>query len=46
MFEYIIFPHEIYLNICKRVKTEEDRHKLKDIEDLLVKTETPVSEII
>jgi len=42
----IIFPNEIYLNICKRLKNESDFNKLKDIEQLLLYSKTPISHII
>ena len=38
----VIFPNEIYLQESKRVKTEEDRQKLKDIKHDIFETDTPL----
>ena len=42
----IIFPNEIYFNIPKRVKSQSDIDKLQDIEQLLLYTNTSISEIV
>jgi hypothetical protein len=42
----IMFPNEIYFNIPKRVKSQSDIDKLQDIEQLLLYTNTPISEIV
>ena len=42
----LIFENSIMLYECKRLKTEEDKLKLKDIKHLIFKTDTPYKEII
>ena len=41
-----IFKYKIYLKICKRVKTEEDRQKVSDVYDDMWKHKLPIDEVM
>ena len=41
-----IFKYKIYLKICKRVKTEEDRQKVSDVYDDIWKHKLPIDEVM
>ena len=41
-----IFKYKIYLKICKRVKTEEDRQKVSDVYDDIWKYKLPIDEVM
>ena len=41
-----IFKYKIYLKICKRVKTEEDRQKVSDVYDDIWKHKLPIDDVM
>ena len=40
------FKYKIYLKICKRAKTEEDRQKVSDVYDDIWKHKLPIDEVM